>query len=112
MKQLRNYVVWYPQTNRIKVGVTSNFAERIKYYRQESARHDLGFVAGEALLPLPAGLARCIESDICRALKPNVIAGHREWFLGDGKTYDAFLEMTRRMHAEVTAVLHGEEEHA
>lgn len=112
MKQLRNYVVWYPQTNRIKVGVTSNFKERLKYYRQESARHDLGYVGGESLAPLHAGLARCIEADICRALKSCAIPGHREWFLGDGNTYIAFVEMTKRMHAELTAVMNGDVEHA
>ena len=112
MKTLRNYVVWYPRTKRIKVGVTSNFAERLKYYRQESARHDLGYVNGEAFLPLPAVLARGIEADICRALKPGVIPGHREWFLGDGDTYIAFVEMTRRMHAQITAAMNGCVEHA
>ncbi len=112
MKQLRNYVVWYPRTNRIKVGVTSNFKDRLQYYRQESARHDLGYVTGRALDPLPAGLARGIENDICRALKSCVIPGHREWFLGNQETYDAFVEMTKRMHAELTAVMNGDVEHA
>lgn len=107
MKQLSNYVVWFVGDQRLKVGVTSNFGKRMQYYRQEAQRHGLGHVDGIHCPALPAAVARGIEADICRALKPAAIPGHREWFTGDASTYDAFIAMTRRMHAQVTEVMQG-----
>ena len=112
MKQLNNYVVWFVEAKRLKIGVTSDFKKRIQYYRQEARRHGLGYVDGVYCESLPAPVARSIEADICRALKPGALPGHREWFSGDAETYDAFIAMTRRMHGQIVAVLNEGHAHA
>lgn len=96
-----NYVAYFPQTGRIKVGITSNLQKRISYYRQEARRHDLGNVTFTCGRKQYKGLARTVETELCRALKPWSVPRHREWFVGDYEAFEKVTALTRRMQAEM-----------
>jgi hypothetical protein len=96
-----NYVAFFSQTGRIKVGITGDIQKRMGYYRQEARRHDLGHVTFACGQKNYKGLARTVETELCRALKQCAVPQHREWFAGDYEAFQAVVALTRRMQAEM-----------
>lgn len=107
-----NYVAYFPQTWRIKIGITGNIRKRISYYRQEARRHDLGTVTVTCGRKHYKGLARIVETELCRALKPWAVPRHREWFVGDYDTFQAIDALTKRMQAEMREAFGAESANA
>lgn len=101
VKTYSNYVIYFPSTQRLKIGVTGNFKSRVKFYRQEAARHGLGYVACSRGELQYKTVARLVEQSICDAMKPAAMPKTREWFEGDEALFEAFKVMTRRIQDEV-----------
>lgn len=112
MRTHRNYVAFFAGTGRVKVGITANLKKRLSYYRQEATRHDLGYVAIEGGQPQTARVARLVENEICRYLKPYAIARHREWFVMDAEGFMEMVAMTRRFQDSINTAIEAQEAHA
>ncbi|MGJ7497489.1 GIY-YIG nuclease family protein [Variovorax sp. RT4R15] len=107
-----NYVVFFPQTNRVKVGVTGNPRKRVGYYKQEATRHALGYVTMSVGRAQPKHFARIVETEICRYLKPYAIPKHREWFEMDAEGFEDMKAMTKRFQDGVRAAFATRAAHA
>ena len=96
-----NYVAFFPETGRIKVGITTDIRKRMSYYKQEARRHDLGNVTFTCGRRNCKGVARMVETELCRALKPWAVPRHREWFVGDYEAFTAVDALTKRMQKQL-----------
>lgn len=86
-KEYYVYLVLF-STNRIKVGVTGNINKRIKYYKQEAARHGMRIERTEHYLIMgDKEAALALEKRICKEYRRAAVRNHREWFRGDVYLY-------------------------
>lgn len=97
---LCNYVVFFPDSGRVKFGITSDLKKRVHQYKQEALRHGLGHVTFTRIPAICNGLAKAVETELRRGLKDAVAKGHHEWMPGDYEVYQAVIDATRRIHAQ------------
>lgn len=96
-KLYRPYLISF-STGRIKVGITSDWRERSKYYRQEARRHGFGIVAYRpSSWFVSKKEALRIERNFCKLYKDICINNHREWFYGDYEKMERMVRMLDRL---------------
>ncbi|WP_295851014.1 hypothetical protein [uncultured Xylophilus sp.] len=101
----QNYVLFSPESGRAKVGITADLRSRLRYYRQESRRNGLGYVAMEGGAPQQLGIARLVKTELCRALKSHSLPGHGNWVKTDADGFMALVAMTRRFQNDILVAL-------
>ncbi|MDQ6960708.1 MAG: GIY-YIG nuclease family protein [Mariprofundaceae bacterium] len=74
------YVIEFSD-DRIKIGITKDARERVRYYEQEATRNYVQYFTWWACKPFKCkSLALYVEREICRQLSGFSIPRHREWF--------------------------------
>lgn len=87
--------------DRIKVGVTSNTRQRMRYFAQETRRNrGAGFTWFSAGGFDKSG-ALLAERILCRALADDAMPGHREWSEGTPERYAFVLEAVNKLRNSI-----------
>lgn len=89
-QQEKDYYIYLVKfsTDRIKVGITSSINKRLKYYKQEAARHGMSIDCIEYHLIMgDKEAALALEKQICKDYRRASVKNHREWFKGDSSLY-------------------------
>lgn len=96
-KKYAVYVVHF-SNDRIKVGISSQVHERMKYYAQEARRNGVEFVTWWSCKEFDSkSIALFTERILCNELREGAIHRHREWFYGGSKAFAAVIGAVERL---------------
>ena len=92
----RIYAVYFSD-NRVKIGITSDADQRMRYYSQECRRNRVSWFGWWASAEFSKQSALLAERTICRAYSDLAMLGHREWFDGDSNLYTSVIESAEQL---------------
>lgn len=80
--------------DRIKVGITKNFKQRMAAYKQEVKRNGIEFATAFGCVAFKDHSdALELERHICKQLQGQRINGQREWFYGQKETFKQLIDV-------------------
>lgn len=103
------YVILFDD-DRIKVGTTKNFKQRMSAYRQEVKRNGIRYATAFGCVPfIDRNHALRLERHLCNELKQERINGQREWFSGSVETFKQVMDVIQQARLDFASETENKE---